>query len=745
MRLFYKRPLGLVLCIMLGGFVLFTCGSFVFRAFIALCIALLLLLYIISVVKNRKNLLLLACSVGLCFSVLFSQLYFGLWFNAAERFDGEVNVEATVCEIQKSSSYYKKYVIKTDNINAENHSSYKLVLYVDASDEYELAVGDGIKFKCSIKDFSDEYAHYSYAKGLSGSCDDVKELTVTENGRFVPEAMFSHLRELISRHAKMLSDQEAGSMLSALLFGERDMLSEKVQLSFKRLGITHLLSLSGLHLAILSFALEKIFRLLGVNKNIRIISTIAFTLLYMALTGFPVSVMRAGFMLILSNLLALCFRESDSVTSLFVAVALICLISPYAIYDISLWLSAFATLGIIVFSELSAEVKEKNKDRPKILSAIGTSLMVSAFAIAATMFITQFSFNGISLISPISTLIFSIFVELIMYIGGAMLIFGWILPLGLLLSPIVKAMTLLSSFLSSFDIFASKEYFFVDILVTVLTALFFIFVILDIKNKKRFALIITCLLAVIYASCGIMNSVGKFDDKVVYYTENKQDMFLIKSNQEASLISDAQYSSTTGYNAADILMKENVYMLDKYIATHYSWKLAEELEIVLSTVPVKELYLPKAQNKDEEAIMNKLMASLKDFTTEIKYLDPTGTISTGSYKIRFIHTVPYGTDTSQSILMLYGNDRKIAYISSGILNGNERLKAYEAMNQATDIVFGCHGKSYKNKAYFTAEIKNLENIVFSSNNLTIPSYTANYYIKNGCEIHSHPKEFVLDD
>ena len=95
--------------------------------------------------------------------------------------------------------------------------------------------------------------------------------------------------------------------------------------------------------------------------------------------------------------------------------------------------------------------------------------------------------------------------------------------------------------------------------------------------------------------------------------------------------------------------------------------------------------------------------------------------------------------------MLYGNDIKIAYISSGILNGNERLKAYEAMNQATDIVFGCHGKSYKNRAYFTAEIENLENIVFSSNNLTIPSYTANYYIKNGCEIHSHPKEFVLDD
>ena len=332
-----------------------------------------------------------------------------------------------------------------------------------------------------------------------------------------------------------------------------------------------------------------------------------------------------------------------------------------------------------------------------------------------------------------------------MYLGGAMLIIGWIIPLGYLLSPIVKAAIFLSSFLSSFDIFVSKEYFFVDILVIILTVLFGVFIILEIKNKKRFALIIIGLLALVYISCGVMNCFNASDDELLYCTENRQDVILIKSNQETALISAAQYSSATGYNTAEVLMKENIFTLDKYIATHYSWKLTEELDVILSNIRVKEVYLPKAQNKDEEAIMNKLFALLKNFTTKISHFNQSDIILTGDYKTRILYTVPYGTDTAQSILMLYGNDRRITYISSGILNGNQRNKAYEAMSQATDIIFGNHGKRYRINSYFTAELKTAKNIVFSSNNLIIPSYTANYYIKNGCKIHSHPKEFVLDD
>ncbi len=92
MRLFDKRPLGLVLCIMLGGFVLFTRGSLIFRILTIISAAVLLSFYIISIIKKNKKTVLLACTMGLCFSMLFSYIYFDLWFCAAQRFEGEVTV-----------------------------------------------------------------------------------------------------------------------------------------------------------------------------------------------------------------------------------------------------------------------------------------------------------------------------------------------------------------------------------------------------------------------------------------------------------------------------------------------------------------------------------------------------------------------------------------------------------------------------------------------------------------------------
>lgn len=745
MRLFDKRPLSLVLCIMLGGFVLFTRGNALFRALVIAAIPLILILFIISVIYKKKKTILLACCLGLCVSILHSQVYFGLWFNAARRFDGEVTVEAKVCEQVNKNSYSSSFSIKADNINGEPHTGYKLVLYLDTDTANSVQVGDFIKFRCKIENFKGEYASYNYAQSFSGRCIDVSELSVTDTGRFVPEAMFSHLRELISRYSKMLSDADSGSMLSALLLGERDMLSGQVRLDFRRLGITHLLALSGLHLAILSFGLEKLLKLLGARQNTRLIISIIFTFLYMALTGFPVSVKRAGIMLILSKILALLLRDSDSVTSLIFATTLISFTTPYAIYDISLWLSAFATLGVVIFSELSADEQNEKPKKKDFVHGILTSLTVSVFAITATLFISQFSFNGISLISPFATLIFSIFVEIILYLGSIMLIIGWIIPLGWLLSPIVKLTLVIASQASTLDVFVSKDYIVIDILVILLTVLFFMFILLDIKNKRMAIGVIIGLLTLVFVTSGTLNIFKRLDDKVVYFADNNQDLVLIKSDKEVSLINSARYSSSTGYTSIEALEKEKLHSIDKYIATHYSWKLSEDIDVMLCNVTVKEIYLPEPTNDSEKAILNKIYTVTEDYRTKICLANLQDKVAIGNYKLRFAYTTPYGEDTAQCVYMLYGDGRNLVYLSWGILNSSAKSKALEAIGQATDVIFGVNGKSYKNKLYFTAESQKAENLIVSSGRLIIPSKTAYYYIKNGCEIHSHPKEFVLAD
>lgn len=744
MKLFENRPLSLILCIMLGGFSLFTRGNTIIKISTIAMSLLLLLLFIISLIKNKKRYILLFSSVALCFSILFSYLYFGQRYNLEEEFKDGAIVEGVVCEENNPSTYYKKYTIRAKKINDENFYDCKLVMYVENDIADYISVGSYISFRCIIENFDAEYAEYNYAKGLRAACNEISEITVIDTDRFVPEATFSYLREIISRHAKMMTDAESGSMISALLLGERDMLSDQVELDFRRLGITHLLALSGLHLAILAFALEKIMRLFGTKETFRCCLTIIFTLAYMALTGFPVSVRRAGIMLILSKLLTLLLKDTDSLTSLFISTALICFTTPYSVYDISLWLSSFATLGVIVFSELRSEIKKK-LSKNRLLSGIILSISISAFAIAATLFITQFSFDGFSIISPLTTLIFSILVEIIIYLGGIILIVGWIIPLGWLISPIVKLTTSIAAYLSSLDIYVSKDHIIIDILAVLLTVMFFAFLIIDIKSKRKAAFTVICVLTLCFISGGALSYASSFDDKIIYFNEDNSDTMLIRSNKETAIISSAKYSTSTGYDLIEILNNQKLHTLDKYLASHYSWKLAEEINILLSNIPVNDIYLPEPANNDEKAILNKIRSTIGGFRTEIHTIKSTEILSIGEYKFRQVYNTPYGTDTAQSVYMLYGNGKSYAYISSGALTGKGKSYSQAAINQATDIIFGNNGKTYKNKTYFKAESPKANNIIFSSDNLIIPSNTAYYYIKNGCKIHSHPKEFVLAD
>ena len=103
----------------------------------------------------------------------------------------------------------------------------------------------------------------------------------------------------------MNSDAETGGLLGAILLGDRTYLSGQTSLDFSRIGISHVLALSGMHLAILILGIEKLLSLIGISKKARYIITIILTLAYVALTGFSVSVVRAGIMLIIRSLLHL--------------------------------------------------------------------------------------------------------------------------------------------------------------------------------------------------------------------------------------------------------------------------------------------------------------------------------------------------------------------------------------------------------------------------------------------------------
>ena len=542
----------------------------------------------------------------------------------------------------------------------------------------------------------------------------------------------------------MLTDSESGALLAALLFGERDYLSDQLRLDFQRIGISHILALSGMHLAILSIGIGKLLSLFGVKKKTRVAITSIFILMYMALTGFSVSVMRAGFMVIITSLLFLLSRGRDSITSLAVAVTLICIFDPCAVFSTSLWLSALATLGIIVLGEYTAGRMKKPKNRLEaVLRTVWLGVMASVFAISSTLAISTFTFGGISILGMFTTLIFSLIAEALMYLGCITLIVGKFIPLSFLISLLTKSITAMAELFSRGEfVYLSTNYLFISVAVIVYTILFYLFFVLTIKEKRKAVVSLVVMFTSLLIAPLVSAVVKDFDDEVLYMSDSKCDELLVRSENEVCLINSAQYDKNLAYTSLDLLEKANVTYLDKYYLTHYSWSIDDELGVLLSSVLVEKIYLPTPRNEDEETILAVIEKSISDYRTKIILLQEDMLAVVGEYRIELLYSVPYGEGTSMNAFRIISDDEIITYISSGLLDGEteNQMRSYIADSDA--LILGEHGKKYKNKIYLYDFYDSIDNFIINSANIFLTQYSMQKYIENGCTVIAHPLDVI---
>ena len=93
-------------------------------------------------------------------------------------------------------------------------------------------------------------------------------------------------------------------------------------------------------------------------------------LIYVAITGFSLSVVRAAIMLTSVAITYFIWCDNDSVTALFIAAFLICLISPYSIANVSFLLSFLATFGVLSYSELTFLNEREKRALEKLKEAL---------------------------------------------------------------------------------------------------------------------------------------------------------------------------------------------------------------------------------------------------------------------------------------------------------------------------------------------------------------------------------------
>ncbi len=739
MSIFDKRPLAFILSVMLFGFVGFASGEVWVRVICAFLIPLLLLLKF--VLPSRSNVPLFASAL-LVLSIVLSYIYFDLWFYPEYRFSGEVEITAKISSIEQTENS-NEVILKTTSIDDKAFTKYKLLTYLDNETVMLLSEGDTIKFICSVYDLGtvgfDNAESYYKPQGINGYAENIKNITVLKDGNPPIQNNFPHLREYLRRRAVMTSNDKTGTLAGALLFGERDMMDDNLRYSFKVIGITHILALSGMHLSILALGIGKLLELLNVSKKPRTVFVIIFTVIYMAFTGFASSVVRAGFMLIISSLLFLLSRSHDSITSLITSVFIIILISPYSAFDISLWLSAFATLGVISVGEYSPINENSSKNLfIRAISWIKLSLLSSLFAIMATSAFSAIIFEGYSVLSPISTLIFSPIVEVFMYTSTLQLIVGDFIPIGALSIKIGEFIYNLANSLASIDnIYLSTGFPSVYISAIACTVFFLVFLVVKI-NRKKFAVLSLTFIYLAFLCISYFENLSYISqDKFEHISHESCSDILINTNNERILVSSSSYNKNLAYDTANSISDLKYTRLDKFCLTHYSFNIPEYLDIILSRIDVDVIYLPEARNEKEDIILTRIAKVADVFECELNFYDKNGQVKFYSYSFELFYSSEYGSP-ARAAYTVFSTEYKFTYLSSGILDDNLYDQAMKHIEASDSVVFGDHGAKYKERIhldYYTPKkqiiILNSENLFFTQDNLI-------YKEENGCEIYSHP-------
>jgi len=196
-----------------------------------------------------------------------------------------------------------------------------------------------------------------------------------------------HVERALARHVRT---EDARAMLAALILADRSGIERGTRQAFARTGLTHLLSVSGLHVFFVGLVLYGLLKpLLGrlgfrwrAMQWTRAALTLAVLLLYMLLTGSQVPVQRAVVMTAVWILATALQRPSDALNTLGVAAVAVLMLRPAALFDVGAQLS-FAAVGALVTLTplLERPIPERWRRRP----VVGRVVRDGAATVAATL------------------------------------------------------------------------------------------------------------------------------------------------------------------------------------------------------------------------------------------------------------------------------------------------------------------------------------------------------------------------
>lgn len=530
-----------------------------------------------------------------------------------------------------------------------------------------ISIGD--KINCSV-------VYGEAAKSYLLSEDIKLTATATQCTFSKGSGLLYTVRNFVSDGCERFFDTEgySSAMAKAVTVGDTTGLDSYFYKLFNNAGISHILSISGMHVSLLVMCLFNFLLIFRIPYRIRSVVATFFAVLYMALLGFTPSVVRATVMAISAIISRGITKRTDSITMMFIALFLLMVQNPYCLLSKGLQLSFLCCSALMLSTTVTKKILFLFVDRESkgsvfyiITTKIATAIIIPAVSSFAAVFFTVpilfTSYDTFSYIAPLTNIVaVPIFNLGLVFVFLTVLVGSVFPPLGELLSFVPEFVfdfiTRMCQWIFRRDIGSISTH--IDHMwVPFVISLFFVFVLVCVQKRRIFwiCLASVCFVASV-AGCSVISKLS-FDCKTVAEVGTGSSCYAYYSAKGYN-----SYFDLGGRYSQPLCVFENGEVsVDEYVLTELTEDSKQRAATFFGRANVLTVVLPYPQNDEETVIFDEIILLANQIKCDIMLYDKEYVSDrSGIERALFLH----GASGQDEVSVYFeGDGNSIAVLSKG--------------------------------------------------------------------------------
>ena len=608
-----------------------------------------------------------------------------LYFNACDKSKYDINDDVIIGTI---TSYY----IDNDKLVITIFGKEKVLCnyyFKDENNTFDYELGDKIKLfgKLKLPSNNSIFNGFNYREYLKyeriNYIFDIDEIIKISNNKSIMYKLKNSIINIINKSPNK-------DYLHTFLLGNNKYIDKEVMESYRINGISHLFSISGMHISLLSMIILKLLKNYKFKKEV----VILFLLIYMTLTDFLPSILRSGIFFILIYLNKK-FNLNISMFKLMIILLFICvLIDPYIVYKIGFQYSYTISFYLITFNQLI------NKSKNKLYKLFIVSFISFIVSVPITI-------NNFSQINVLSIFLNIFFVPIVSSIIFPLSLITFLFPFfNNLFAILINIFELLSITFSKIDNFI----FIMSKISTLFIIIYYIIISITLyflsKNKYKY-IVSLMFIFVIHYNITIFNKgleityidVGQGDSIFIKFPNDKSNI-LIDTGGKVTY-GNLKNNYSVGKNIVDYLKSMGIRKLDYLIITHGDFDHMGDSLYLIDKFKVENVIF----NCGEFNALEKELIKVLD-EKKIKYYSCIKELNIDNNKLYFLQTKKYDNENDNSnVIYTEFNGYKFMFMGdAGVEKEKDILDKYNLAN--IDVLkVGHHGSKTSSSKEYIDEIK----------------------------------------